>query len=29
MGGALIIEAVFPDHGRVQITQFRKLRKAD
>ena len=28
MGGALRIEAVFPDHGRVQITQFRKLRKS-
>jgi DNA-binding XRE family transcriptional regulator len=28
MGGALRIEAVFPDHGKVQITQFSKLRKA-
>ncbi|MGC2109563.1 MAG: helix-turn-helix transcriptional regulator [Candidatus Korobacteraceae bacterium] len=28
MGGVLRIEAVFPEHGRVQITQFRKLRKA-
>lgn len=28
MGGALRIEAVFPAGGRVQITQFRKLRKA-
>jgi DNA-binding XRE family transcriptional regulator len=28
MGGVLRIEAVFPDHGTVKISQFRKLRKA-
>jgi DNA-binding XRE family transcriptional regulator len=27
MGGELKIEAEFPDHGRVQISQFQKLRK--
>ena len=27
MGGVLRIEAIFPEHGKVQITQFRKLRK--
>jgi DNA-binding XRE family transcriptional regulator len=27
MGGVLRIEAVFPEHGTVQISQFRNLRK--
>ena len=27
MGGELKIEAEFPEHGRVQISQFQKLRK--
>lgn len=28
MGGVLRIEATFPDHGTVQISQFGKVRKA-
>jgi DNA-binding XRE family transcriptional regulator len=28
MGGVLRIEAVFPEHGTVEISQFRKIRKA-
>ena len=27
MGGVLRIEAVFPEHGTVKISQFRKIRK--